>query len=51
MVVGNVIWVYDMRDGYEFHMGELYHQFHSNFFGEAYPDWWVGWAARVALVW
>ena len=36
----NAVFVYDSAL-YPFYMGEMYHQFHSNYFGDSYPDWYL----------
>lgn len=45
-----VVWVYDSA-ALPFHRGEQYHQFHSNFFGAGYDNWYVSclWKAQKAL--
>lgn len=46
----NTVYVMD-SSVFSFYQGEQYHQFHSNFFGEAYPEWYLNdlWQLQISL--
>lgn len=46
--VFNTVWVMDSVK-FPFHRGEQYHQYHSNFFGPRYPDYYINDLWKLAI--